>query len=268
MRKQPKRAQGKGTIMGSPSRIHAASKTSLLPLYYQVERDMRHRIESGEWQAGQQIPSEMELCALYDVSRITMRQAIRTLVDDGLIVRARGRGSFVRSAVILEGARGLTSFSDEMAALGMRAGARVLSVRRELASPDVAERLRIESGDAVVVLHRLRYADDSPIGLQTAYLPSARFPELEQVDLNGRSLYRFLAEQYGVELAEAQETFSVTTINGENARLLQVPDGTPGFRVERRTSDPKQDVFEYVASIMRGDRYRVQLVLRANRHES
>lgn len=254
--------------MVGQSHSSATSKTSLLPLYYQVERDMRQRIEAGTWQAGQQIPSETELCALYEVSRITIRQAIRSLVDEGLITRTRGRGSFVHSPVIQAGARGLTSFSDEMAALGMHAGARVLRLAREPASPELAERFHLVADDPLVVIHRLRYADDLPIGIQTAYLPADRFPDLEHAELNGRSLYQHLAEQYGVVLAEAHETFSATSISGEYARLLQVPDGTCGFRVERLTYDPKQELFEFVASVMRGDRYQVQLVLRASRREA
>ena len=247
--------------------IHAASKASLLPLYYQVERDMRQRIESGVWQAGQQIPSEKELCALYDVSRITIRQAISALVDEGLIVRERGRGSFVRSPVITAGARGLTSFSDEMAVLGMRPGGRVVSLRRESAPPEIAAKLQLAAGDPIVIIRRLRYADEAPIGVQTAYLPSGSFPGLEHADLAGQSLYKYLDEQYGVEPAEAHETFSVTAISGDDARLLNVPDGACGFHVERLTYDQKRELFEFVTSIMRGDRYQVQLVLRTGRRE-
>src|SRR6185312_1203483 len=143
-----------GLSMSGQTPIHAASKASLLPLYYQVERDMRHRIESGVWQAGQQIPSEKELCALYDVSRITIRQAISALVDEGLIVRERGRGSFVRSPVITAGGRGLTSFSDEMAVLGMRPGGRVVSLRREPAPPEIAAKLQLAAGDPIVIIRR------------------------------------------------------------------------------------------------------------------
>jgi GntR family transcriptional regulator, N-acetylglucosamine utilization regulator len=256
-----------GLSMSGQTPIHAASKASLLPLYYQVERDMRRQIESGIWQAGQQIPSEKELCALYDVSRITIRQAISALVDEGLISRERGRGSFVRSPVITAGARGLTSFSDEMAVLGMRPGARVLSIRREPASPEMAERLHIEAGDPIVVIHRLRYADETPIGIQTAYLPSARFPGLEHANLTEQSLYKHLEEQYGVQPAEAHETFSVTAVTGEDAHLLSVPDGACGFHVERLTYDQKRELFECVTSTMRGDRYQVQLVVRASRRE-
>lgn len=247
--------------------IHAASKASLLPLYYQVERDMRQRIESGIWQAGQQIPSEKELCALYDVSRITIRQAISALVDEGLIVRERGRGSFVRSPVITAGARGLTSFTDEMAVLGVRSGARVVSMRSEPASPEMAARLHLAVGDPIVVIHRLRYADETPIGIQMAYLPGARFPGLQHADLTEQSLYKHLDAQYGVQPAEAHETFSVTAITGEDARLLNVRDGACGFHVERLTYDQKLELFEFVISIMRGDRYQVQLVLRAGRRE-
>ena len=253
--------------MSNDTLIHEASKSSLLPLYYQIERDMRRRIETGIWQRGQQIPSEKELCSLYDVSRITIRQAVSALVDDGLIVRERGRGSFVRNPVITAGVRGLTSFSDEMAALGMRAGARVLSIRREPATADIADRMHIEAGASVVVIHRLRFADESPLGIQTAYLPSARFPGLEHADLTWQSLYTYLEAQYGVVLAEAHETFSATTIAGEDARLLNVQDGVCGFYVERLTYDQKQEIFEFVTSTMRGDRYQVQLVLRANRRE-
>src|SRR5260370_42676593 len=97
-------------------------------MHYQVEQDMRERIETGAWKPGQQLPSEMELCALYKVSRTTMRQAISHLVDEGLIVRERGKGSFIRDSMITAGARGLTSFSDEMSALGKRAGGQVSSI--------------------------------------------------------------------------------------------------------------------------------------------
>ncbi|WP_069804336.1 GntR family transcriptional regulator [Thermogemmatispora onikobensis] len=248
-------------------RYRAASKSSPVPMHFQVERDMRERILNGTWKPGQQLPGEMELCNLYGVSRTTVRQALAVLVDEGLIVRERGRGSFVRDLTITAGARGLTSFSDEMAARGMHAGARVLSIGLEPSTPDMAQRLHLAAGESVVVIRRVRYANDTPIGIQTAYLPAARFPGLERADLNERSLYQYLEERYGVVPAEAVEIFAMTSISGQQAQLLQVSEGACGFHVERLTFDEAKQPFEFVVSILRGDRYRVQLFLRASRRQ-
>lgn len=253
--------------MTEAGRYHTASKTSIVPLYYQVELDMRRRIEAGLWQPGQQIPSEKELCELYDVSRITLRQAIGALVDEGLIVRARGRGSFVRDSIITAGARGLTSFTDEMVAKGWHAGARLLSLTSVPAPDDIADRLRIEPGESLVVCKRVRLANDTPIGIQTAHLPAARFPGLAHAALGNGSLYAYLEAHYGVAPVEAHEILSVGTAPAADAELLGVPVNSSSLFVERLTFDHRQEPFEFVTSIMRGDRYRVQLVLRSSRRE-
>jgi GntR family transcriptional regulator len=243
----------------------SVSKSSLIPMRYQIEQAMRERIESGNWKPGQQLPSEMELCTRYKVSRTTMRQAISHLVDEGLIIRERGRGSFIRDSMITAGARGLTSFSDEMAALGKRAGAQVLSIQLEPASAEIANRLRIKQEEPVVVIKRVRYANESPIGIQIASLPAVRFPGLEITDLTNQSLYAYLQQRYGVVVAEAEEIFTITSIAGADAQLLMIADGTCGFHVERLTFDDHQEPFEFVTSLMRSDRYRIQLFLRAPR---
>ncbi|QBD79084.1 GntR family transcriptional regulator [Ktedonosporobacter rubrisoli] len=251
--------------MQEQAHYRAVSKISPVPLYYQVESDMRERIKTGVWKEGEQLPSEGELCALYKVSRTTLRQAISALVDEGLIVRERGRGSFIRGPVITAGTRGLSSFSDEMAAMGMRSSADVLSIRQEAASVEMARRLHIAPGEALTVIKRLRYANEKPIGIQIAHLTAARFPGLEQADLSKQSLYQYLEEKYGTIVAEAEEIFATAPITGKDAQLLNVSDGACGFYVERLTFDQSKEPFEFVTSIMRGDRYRVQFALRATR---
>jgi GntR family transcriptional regulator len=234
-----------------------------LPLYHQVEVDMRARIESGDWREGEQIPTEAELCALYGASRVTIREAITRLVAGGLLVRQRGRGTFVREARITAGARGLTSFTEEMAQLGHEAGSQVLRVSVGPGPTAVVRRLQLPEGADVITIARLRLGDGTPVGIQTAHLPVERFPGLERLDLGGRSLYATLAEQYGIAPVEAEETFEVAPIRGEDARLLGVRSGSCGFRVERLTLDA-QGAFEFVTSIMRGDRYRIRIGLRAS----
>src|SRR5581483_6794348 len=242
-----------------------ASKNSLVPMHYQVEQDMRERIVSAVWQAGQMLPGEKELCTLYGVSRTTLRQAISALVDEGLIVRERGRGSFIRSSMITAGARGLTSFTGELATLGMKAGSRLLSRKIVGASAELAGRLRVAENTPLIVLKRVRFANESPIGIQVAHLPLARFPELEHVEMTNISLYRYLEERYRVVVAEAEEIFRSISIMGEDARLLHIPEGQSGFEVERLTFDGTSEPFEFVTSVLRGDRYQIQLFLRANK---
>lgn len=246
------------------TRYLVVSRSSPLPLYHQVEVDMRQRVESGEWQRGEKIPTEAELCTIYGASRVTIREAVRRLTDDGLLVPRRGSGTFVREARITAGARGLTSFTEEMAALGLHGESRVLSVAVRASSPAVSDRLRLKARAEVVAVRRLRLAGGTPMGIQCAYLPVHRFPGLDKVDLGSGSLYAALADRYGVVPVEAEETFEVTQIRAADARLLQVAPGSCGFRVERLTFD-QSGAFEFVTSVMRGDRYRVRIGLRTQK---
>jgi GntR family transcriptional regulator len=242
-------------------RYLVVSRSSPLPLYHQVEVDMRRRIESGEWRRGEQIPTEAELCTVYGASRVTIREAVRRLTDEGLLIRRRGSGTFVREARLTAGARGLTSFTEEMAALGMRGESHVLSVTVQASNPQVNDRLRLDPRAEVIAIRRLRLAGGTPMGIQCAYLPADRFPGLDKIDLGSGSLYATLADRYGVVPAEAEETFEVAPIRAADARLLQAATGSCGFRVERLTFD-QSGAFEFVTSIMRGDRYRVRIGLR------
>jgi GntR family transcriptional regulator len=224
---------------------------------------MRNRIEARDWQPGEQIPTESQLCEMYGTSRITIRQAVSNLVSEGLVVREPGRGTFVREPLVTAGERGLTSFTQEMLGLGLQAGATVLDLLCEPSSPEVASRLRIEPGTAVVTAKRLRLGDGAPIGIQTARLIASRVPGLDEADLNDTSLYEYLREHYGLYPREAEETFWVTPAGREDATLLLIRPGVCCFRVERITHD-ESGPFEFVTSIMRGDRYRIHLALRAS----
>lgn len=240
------------------------SRGSHLPLYHQIELDMRQRLHRGEWRSGQRIPTERELEAMYSASRITIRQAVSNLVAEGLVVREPGRGTFVRDATFTAAPRGVTSFTDEMLGLGLQAGARLLAIRLEAASAEVAQRLHIAPGSPVVMIKRLRLGDDKPMGLQTARLPAIRVPGLERASLADHSLYAYLEQHHGIIPAEAEETFRVGAARGEAAELLKVPEGTCSFLVERLTSD-HLGPFEFVTSVFRGDRYRIRLMLRSPR---
>src|SRR5690606_28939910 len=143
----------------------------------------------------------------------------------------RGRGTFVRETTLTAGARGLTSFTSEMQALGLTAGGRTIESGVVSAAEDVATALDVPTGAAVVMIRLLRTGDGVPIGVQTAYLPAARFPGLEEQRLDDQSLYAVLRDRYGVTPSEAIETFRITHVEEADAALLEVPAGACAFTV-------------------------------------
>jgi GntR family transcriptional regulator, N-acetylglucosamine utilization regulator len=232
------------------------------PLYLQVERNLQRRIDAAEWQPGHQIPTEGELCLTYGVSRATIRQALARLTDRGILLRERGRGTFVRDTSLTAGGRGVTSFTAELAALGLEAGARVLERGIVTAGErEVADPLQTRPEAPLLLLRRLRTGGGLPIGIQTTLLPLERFPGLDGFEFANQSLYTVLRETYGVAPVEAIETFTVVGVNAGSAALLEVAPGSHAFHVDRLTFDARGP-FEYASSVMRGDRYRVRLVLR------
>lgn len=237
------------------------SRNSQVPLYHQVANDLRARIASGTYLPGRRIPAEQELIEAYWVSRITVRQALAVLTQEGLITRQRGKGSFVRTRAITAGPRDLTSFTQEMRIRGLNPSSRVLDVGVVPADGRVSEHLEVASADAVLRLKRLRLGDGEPIGIQIAHVPAALFPGLESVDFGRASLYEELERRSGVPIEEAEETYVAGCVDEESAPLLGVPCGAPALMVERVSRSGGRPV-EYTLSIMRSDRYRVQMRLR------
>jgi len=243
--------------------IRPVSRVDPLPLYRQVEADLRARILSGELGPSLQLPSEGELSTLYRASKITVRLALAHLASEGLVSRQPGKGTFVRAATLTAGSRTVSSFTEEMASLHLTAGARVL--RQELIRADerTAERLGVAPGTDVLALDRLRLGNGTPLGVQRARILAALVPGLENVDLTDATLYGVLRERYGLVPSEAEEVFRVGSIAAADARLLEVAPRTCSFLVERVTLVDGRP-FELVRSVMRGDRYQVRLGLKSN----
>lgn len=230
------------------------------PLWHQAEMTLRGLIESGEWASGSQIPNEDRLCDMLGISRITVRHALRNLEEAGLLRREHGRGTFVRSATVIAGVRGLTSFTDEMKTLALAAGTRLLDADRVPADEEMADALEITIGDPVVRLRRLRLGNGMPIGIQTSHLPEARVLGLYEDAANVQSLYGWLKAHCGITPVKAKEAYRVGRVADADAELIQQTAGTPAFEVERIAYDVRGP-FEYTLSTMRADRYEIRSVL-------
>jgi GntR family transcriptional regulator len=241
-------------------------KRGVTPLYHQLKASILKDIEAGRWRPGDQIPTEDALAARFHVSKITVRQALRDLVQLGFIRREQGRGTFLQAPMLEEGPRELKSFTAEMRSHGMAASSRVLEQGIVTAPPEIARRLQIEDGAAVFRLHRLRLADAQPMGVQTAYVPSALAPGIEQVDFTDASLYEVLASLHALYPASARETHQAVSMPDDIAPLLHAAPGAPALKAERLALLADGRPLECVQSIMRGDRYKVVLDLTRAAH--
>lgn len=230
------------------------------PLWHQAEMALRELIERGEWTSGSQIPNEDRLGEMLGISRITLRHALRNLEEAGLLRREHGRGTFVRSATVVAGVRGLTSFTEEMKTLALAAGTKLLEAHRVPADEEMADALEIALGDPVVQLRRLRLGNGMPIGIQTSHLPEARVPGLLAEAADVQSLYGWLKERCGITPVKAKEVYRVGSVAAADAELIQLTAGTPAFEVERIAYDARGP-FEYALSTMRADRYEIRSTL-------
>jgi GntR family transcriptional regulator len=246
--------------MAEPTGLARPDRRRPEPLWHQAEMALRSLIERGEWTAGSQIPNEDRLCEMLGISRITVRHALRNLEEAGFLRREHGRGTFVRSATVVAGVRGLTSFTDEMRTLALSPSTRLLEAHRIPATEEMADALEIALGDTVVQLKRLRLGNGMPIGIQTSHLPELRVPGLYDTAGDVQSLYAWLKEHCDIKPVKAKEVYRVGRVDEVDSDVIQLAAGTPAFEVERIAYDSKGP-FEYALSTMRADRYEIRSTL-------
>jgi GntR family transcriptional regulator len=237
----------------------ALDKDLPVPLYHQLQIVLKAEIEGRKWHADQQLPNETKLAERFGVSKITVRQALQKLAELGYIRREHGRGTFVARRKFDEGPRELTSFTEEMRCHDLSATSRLLRQHVEEAAGRVADALLIQTGSPVYVLQRVRLAGGEPMSIQTAHIPAAFVPGLELTASS--SLYEVLQGEYHLHPARARETYFASAADAGAAELLGIPVGAPVFSVERVTLLPNERPFEFVQSVVRGDRYSIVLEL-------
>ncbi|HEY8425541.1 MAG TPA: GntR family transcriptional regulator [Limnochordales bacterium] len=235
------------------------------PLYVQLKRALLDLIERGEIRHGQRIPSERQLAQHLGISRMTVRQALVELVQESVLVRRQGRGTFVAERKIEQGLVSLTSFSEDMRRRGMRPGARLLDMEVQEAPPKVEKALGLDGDRRVLVIRRLRLADGIPMALETSHLPIARVPSVPRRRVVEGSLYEYLQGELGIDLARAHQTLEPVLAGESEARLLGVEPGSPLLLMERTTYDATGEPVEFVRSLYRGDRYKFFVELRRDR---
>ena len=231
------------------------------PLYLQLKESLVAEITSGRYRSNQRLPSERELASRFKVSRMTVRQALTELARDGTIYTRVGKGTFVAEPKIDQQLRALTGFSQDVRARGGRPGSRVLEARVVPATPDVAAALRVPPDTEVILLSRVRLADDIPLAVEAAYLPFARFPNLLRHDFAVESLYHVRESEFGLQLTQAEQSIEATLAGLREIELLQLTPPAAVLKMQRLTLNGNGEPIEYVLSTYRGDRYKFRSTL-------
>ena len=232
-------------------------RQSILPLYYQIQQRLLEQIHSGMLKPGDAIPSETQISLSLGISRMTARQALKSLCGMGVVFSQRGKGTFVAPAKLEMNFRQLLSFSEEMRARGSEPRSRVLAFERMRPDCDLAETLHLAAGEEVILLRRVRLADSVPLSVESAHFPLRIFPDLLENFDPRDSLYQELAEGYGIQITSADEVAEAGVANAEEARLLRIRRNAPVFRFTRVAYLRDGTPVEFVKSTYRGDRCKV-----------
>ena len=216
--------------------------------------DIIQKIENQVYRENEKLPSERELCNMYDLSRITVRQALQELEKEGYIYKQHGVGTFVAPKTYNQSLVKLYSFTDEMKRLGKKPSTKVMEFTTIHIDEHLAAKMELTSGDEVYKIIRLRLADDEPLIYQTTYLPTKVFPRLSVNDLVTRPMYTVFREDYGIQITRAVEKFSATVVRKDVANYLNVKEQQPAMLIRRYAYNQDQ-LIEYTISVARGEKF-------------
>ena len=230
----------------------ALDRGSPVPLYYQLAQQLEAAIEHGALAPGNLLGNEIDLSTRLGLSRPTVRQAIQSLVDKGLLVRRRGVGTQVVHSQVKRPLE-LSSLYDDLESAGQGPSSQVVRNEREPASPDVAAALGIAEGSEVIVLERLRLTHGQPVALLCNFLP-ATLLDLDTARLESTGLYRMMRTA-GITLHSARQTIGARSATAEEATRLDEEEGAALLTMQRTAYDDTGRPVEYGTHIYRASRY-------------
>lgn len=242
---------------GTTTRPSPLDRRSGIPLYHQIQQRLLTRIRSGEFQPGDPLPSIERIAEQMGVSPMTVRQAVRALVDLGVIYSRQGKGTFLSSMKLERDFRHVLSFTEETEARGAHASSTVLSFARQAPSAQTRELLRLSAQEEVFCLRRVRYGDSIPMGIECTSLPVSLCPALMETFDPTTSLYQELAERYGIQMMVTDEVIEIGQASQEQARLLHIDPKSPVFLFTRTSYLESGLPVEHVVSVYPGERYKI-----------
>lgn len=230
------------------------------PLYYQLKEVLKQEIEEKKYKKGDIFLTERQLQELFHVSRVTVRQAVGELVNEGYLKCSRGIGTVVVFNKINENLKQVISFSEEMERHGITMKTSHCVMSRGKAGKIVAEHLGLQQENCCYKLERVRCAQNIPIVYSVTYLTNKYRLPIDN-DLYKNSLYKLLKEEYGIAIARGRDTFEAVLATDVTGGFLNIEPGQPVFKRTRNTYDQDQDILEYTVCYYAGERYKYSIEL-------
>ncbi|MCR4466401.1 GntR family transcriptional regulator [Burkholderia sp. SCN-KJ] len=232
---------------------------SAAPLYVQIKDTLRTRILDGTYAPHSRMPSEHELCAMFDVSRITVRQALGDLQKEGLLFKLHGKGTFVSKPKAFQNVTSLQGFAEAMSSMGYEIVNQLRSFRTVKADRHLATKLNVPEGAPLIEIHRVRLLNREPVSLEQTWVPEALGKRLAGADLATRDIFLILENDCGVPLGHADVSIDAILADDEIVDALRVEESSPVLRIERLTHDASGTPIDYEHLYFRGDAFQYRL---------
>jgi len=235
-------------------------------LPYKPREEAEERIEgyiaSNGLQPHDKLPSERELCELWDMNRTTLRSAIKILLAEGKLYNRVGSGTFVAQPKLSRNLQDMLPFTTLVAQAGRNLTTIVLSKRVMECNKNLSSKLEVPLGRKLFELTRLRSVDETPVLIETCYIDATRFPGIDAFDYAECSLYKILEDRYKMVACKGHEQLALTYASGTEAEMLGVLEGTPLYHLVGTASADAGAPIEYFESVLRVDQIRFTSVLR------
>jgi GntR family transcriptional regulator len=229
------------------------SDSFLAPTYIKIKNNIQHLITSGKYQPGDKLPSEAELSTAFKVSRITIRLALKELLNQGAIYSKQGKGSFV-SLPTMSNISGFRSFSEDTRSKGLEPSSIILQTESILADEHIASHLKINANDPIFVLKRIRLSNNTPVVVEIAHIPLTSFPNFGDHEISN-SIFQIFRGVYGVTPAWTDNQIQAIPASDEIASHLQIHLNDPVLKITCTDYTDSFMVIEYVVSYYCGNSY-------------
>ncbi|AEB75327.1 GntR family transcriptional regulator [Clostridium botulinum] len=239
------------------------SKENPLPLHYQLKEIIRELIENDELKSGDIIPTERELCKIQNVSRMTVNKAILALVNEGLLHRQQGKGTFVSEPKKMHQLSELKGFTEEMNSKGFKTKTKILSFEIKESTKKLQNIFSLDDQNKKIIeIIRLRETDKEPVAIETTILPYSLFSNMTKNSLDGKSLYQTFKTKYNYYPEKAKQVIEPIKLNDYECTLLNQKKNALALLFSRTTYTKQNSVIEFTKAIFRSDIYKYEMILK------
>lgn len=222
--------------------------------YDNIYKELKRSIETKKIKEFEKLPTEMQLCDTYSVSRITVRKALDKLESENFIQKFRGKGTFVAPSPIIQNKSSLNKLFDDIKKSGKTPFSKVLSMEFSKPSEEIQEKMEISSNEEILILEWVRYADDEPILYEKIFFLADKVRGLEKMDLSDKKLYDVLEKNFNITFDKGTEKFKPCILTDDIQKFMKVKNCNLGMEVEKKLWSENK-VFEYALAYIRGDRF-------------